>query len=89
MAIPLLYNESHVFINVPLYEFCALQNTTMHLTYFFVFIVDECFSTTSALSSQPTLVMRIEIVNPSLYFQVLLTTLDDFFSTINLYHGVL
>ena len=61
----------------------------MRSTHLCKIIIDECFSTTCALPSHPTLVMRIMIANPSLYFQELLTALDDLFSTVTLYHGAL
>ena len=62
-----------VFINVRLHQLCTLQDTVMRPTHFFVIMVDEHFSTTGALPSQPTLVMRIRYQSIS----VLLGTLDS------------
>ena len=64
----------------------TLQDIVMRPTHLFVIMVDEHFSTTGAPPSQPTLVTKIRFANPFLYFWVLLTALDDFFSTITLYH---
>jgi len=68
MAISLVTNDSQVFINVWLHQFCTLQDTVMRSTHFFVIMDDKQFSPICALPSQPTLVTRIGLTNPFLYF---------------------
>ena len=72
-TISLQHNDSQVFINVWLHQLCTLQDTVMRPTHLFVIIVDEHFSITGALPSQPTLVTRIGFTNPFLF----LGTLDS------------